>query len=72
MPSRVETESEQERLALLANDIKALVSQLNEAMQKAAQDRIKIECQVTGELNFASGRSVFYPVVSVRILAEVQ
>ena len=60
-----------EQRSLLVNDIRVLCSQLNEAMYKAADEEgMRIEIGIA-EQHRLVGPIISYPVVSVRILAEV-
>jgi hypothetical protein len=60
-----------ETCALIANDIRALVSQLNERMEQAAQEGLRVECTSTVALDLRTKVSS-YPSISVRVLAEIQ
>ncbi len=65
------TENETESQAMTANDLRVLVSQLNEAVKKAAEKGLRIEIQASSVID-VKGTATLYPLVSVRVLAEVQ
>jgi len=65
------TEVEEGR-ALLANDVRALVSQLNEKMLEAAGQGLDVEVLAQKGIVMEGGRALAVTALSVRILAEVQ
>lgn len=65
------TETERENQSMLANDLRVLVSELNSAIQRAADRGLKVTIQAQEVLDTRTKISK-YPEVSIRILAEVQ
>jgi hypothetical protein len=61
---------EQERLALLANDIRVLVGQLNDAVKTGAEIGLISWLEVSTVLD-VKGHATSYPSLSVRLQAEV-
>lgn len=59
-----------EQQALAANDIRVLVSQLNEAIQNGAAQGLRVEINVSGCVD-VKGPATYYSIVSARILTEV-
>lgn len=65
-------ETRQEHAALSANDIRALVSQLNEAVKCGAENHgLRVEMEVSNVIDI-KGRATCYPIASVRIFTEVR
>lgn len=60
-----------EAQALIANDIRVLIGQLNVAIQRAAANKLAVQITTTGHID-VRGPATYYPVVSARILSEVQ
>ena len=56
---------------MLANDLRVLVCQLNETIQRAAENGLQVGVEASVKLD-TKGAATLYPVVSVRVLAEVQ
>ena len=71
MTSRVQTETEQEQAALLANDIKVLIGELNESIKRAAEKGLRVHVEVSSAMDFKASASL-YPALSIGVLAEVQ
>lgn len=67
----ISAESENESAALAANDIRVLVSQLNESIQRAAAKGMEIEIDASVVLQVKGG-VMHFPEVTVRILAPVR
>ena len=57
--------------ALIANDIRVLASQLNDAAKRAAEQGLKVQIEVSAVLD-VKGIATSYPVLSVRVQAEVR
>jgi hypothetical protein len=68
----VEELEEVEQRALLVNDIKVLVSQLNECMERAAERGLDLEVEAQRGLRMKAGKALGVTVLSVRVLAEVR
>jgi hypothetical protein len=60
-----------ERQALLANDIRVLVSQLNDAINSAAEQQMKIVISVAQRLEIQDDK-LSYPVLSAQIYGEIE
>lgn len=60
-----------ETKALIANDVRVLVAQLNEAIQKAAANKLTVQITSSSHID-VRGPATCYPVVSARILAEIE
>ena len=60
-----------EQAALLANDLRVLVSQLNERVQEAARAGLQVEINASLSVNL-DGDVLSYPTVSIRVTAEVR
>ena len=67
MPNLVE--ATQEKQALLANDIKVLTGQLNEALRKSAAHGLRVEITVAGVLE--TNPAIYFQELSVRMFSEV-
>ena len=59
-----------ESQALLANDIRVLVEQLNGTIKRGAEQGLKIQIEASNTLDVKS-IATSYPVLSVRVQAEV-
>jgi len=64
------TDTERESRAMMANDIRVLVGQLNEAVRKAAGKGLRVEIVSREVVELPSVHK--YAELQVRILAEVQ
>jgi hypothetical protein len=62
--------SDRERQAMIANDVRVLVSELNEKIKQASKQGLRVEVDDNYRLEFKAG-VCGYPVISVRVLAEV-
>lgn len=60
-----------ENQALAANDVRVLVSQLNEAIQRAAANRLRVAIDVSAYVD-VKGPATCYPVVAARLFAEIE
>ena len=63
-------ENTDERRALLANDLRVLAAQLNERIEAAAMQGLRVEVEVSTALHVRE-RAFSCPTVAVRVLAEV-
>lgn len=71
MSSCLQAEAEQEQKALIANDIRVLVGQLNEAIKKGAERGLQIALDVSIILD-VKGSASCYPVLAAQVAAEVR
>lgn len=60
-----------EQRALLVNDIRVLVSQLNERLELAAERGLDVEVQAQRGLKMKNGRALGVTALSVRTVAEI-
>ena len=59
-----------EAQALIANDVRVPVAQLNGAIQRAAANKLTVQITTSGHID-VTGPAPYYPVVSAQILAEI-
>jgi hypothetical protein len=64
-------EDVKESQALIANDLRVLTAQLNEAMEAAAKRGLRVEVDVSTVLHVRE-RAFSCPTLAVRVLSEVQ
>lgn len=62
---------EREQRALLVNDIRVLVSQLNERLELAAERGLELEVRAQHGLKMKGGKALSVTALSVRALTEV-
>ena len=62
---------QRENQAMLANDLRVLVSDLNGAIQKAAGAGLKVAITARDVLDVRTAASK-YPEISIRVLVEIQ
>jgi hypothetical protein len=60
-----------EAKALAANDIRVIVGQLNNAIKRGAEHSLKIQIEVSSVIDI-KGAATCYPILSARVLAEIE